>query len=784
MLNDLRIALRLLGRQPAFALVAIGTLALGIGANTAVFSVMHAVLLKPLPYTGADRIVVGHMSLPDFEDISAGVRSFEASSLWASNLWNVTGEGEPEQILGVQVTGSFFPMLGVAPLLGTPITPETERQPVVVLSYGYWQRRFGGAPNALGRSLRLSGKTYSIIGVMPPEFQLPSGRRFEIWTSLEVGLGPVQPSRTLRIFRHYARLRAGVPLAVAQHEANAVAATLARTYPETNTGIEFEYRPLRETVVGNIRPVLVGALAAVGLLLLITCANAANLLLARTASRAREIATRSALGATRARILRQFLVESAVIATIGGGLGFVAALWTVESLPALLINELPRTASVRLEPSVLAFSAGITLLVALLFGSIPALQASSERASAALKEDGRAGQSRGARRLRGSLVIAEVALAAIVLAGAALVGRSLIRLTHVDPGFAPDRLLTFNVQVVSLPDDAARAEAVRVVLERLRGLPGVETVGGATGLPLVTPQRAIRLEAQGVTLAEPLFAHFIAASPGYFAALGARPLAGREFTEDDRRAGAPVVVINTALARTLFGTENPVGRQIRLVDPSQSDQWRTVVGVVGGIHYRDLAEPAVEAIYTPFAQTPFLWSYMMLRATGEPRALVRAVGAAVNDARPGLVASGFAPMDDLLEQSSAQARRNFLLIGSLAVLGLALTLSGIYGVVGYTVVQRTREIGVRVALGATRRQVMRLVVGQALALGVVGVAAGLAAAGLLTRLMRDLLFEISPTDPTTFAGVAVLLVLATIAASAIPARRATRIDPMTALRSE
>jgi putative ABC transport system permease protein len=244
------------------------------------------------------------------------------------------------------------------------------------------------------------------------------------------------------------------------------------------------------------------------------------------------------------------------------------------------------------------------------------------------------------------------------------------------------------------------------------------------------------------------------------------------------------VVINTALARTLFGTENPVGRQIRFVDPSQSDQWRTVVGVVGGIRYRDLSEPAVEAIYTPFAQTPFLWSYMMLRATGEPRALVRAVGAAVNDARPGLVASGFAPMDDLLEQSSAQARRNFLLIGSLAALGLALTLSGIYGVVGYTVVQRTREIGVRVALGATRRQVMRLVVGQALALGVVGVAAGLAAAGLLTRLMRDLLFEISPTDPTTFAGVAVLLVLATIAASAIPARRATRIDPMTALRSE
>jgi putative ABC transport system permease protein len=784
MLNDLRLALRLLGRQPAFALVAIGTLALGIGANTAVFSVMHAVLLKPLPYTDADRIVVGHMSLPDFEDISAGVRSFEASSLWASNLWNVTGEGEPEQILGAQVTGSFFPMLGVAPLLGAPITPETERQPVVVLSHGYWQRRFGGAPNVLGRSLRLSGKTYSIIGVMPPEFQLPSGRRFEIWTSLEVGLGPVQPSRTLRIFRHYARLRAGVPLAVAQQEATAVAATLARTYPETNTGIEFVYRPLRETIVGDIRPVLVGALAAVGLLLLITCANAANLLLARTASRAREIATRSALGATRWRILRQLLVESAVIATIGGGLGFVAALWTVESLPALLINELPRKASVRLEPSVLAFSAGITLLVALLFGSIPALQASSERASAALKEDGRAGQSRGARRLRGGLVVAEVALAAIVLAGAALVGRSLIRLTHVDPGFAPDRLLTFNVQIVTLPDDAARAEAVRVVLERLRGLPGVEAVGGATGLPLVTPQRAIRLEAQGVTLAEPLFAHFIAASPGYFAALGARPLAGREFTEDDRRAGAPVVVINTALARTLFGTENPVGRQIRLVDPSQSDQLRTVVGVVGGIHYRDLAEPAVEAIYTPFAQTPFLWSYMMLRATGEPRALVRAVGAAVNDARPGVVASGFAPMDDLLEQSSAQARRNFLLIGSLAVLGLALTLSGIYGVVGYTVVQRTREIGVRVALGATRRQVMRLVVGQALALGAIGVAAGLAAAGLLTRLMRDLLFEISPTDPTTFAGVAVLLVLATIAASAIPARRATRIDPMTALRSE
>jgi putative ABC transport system permease protein len=784
MLNDLRIALRLLRRQPAFALVAIGTLALGIGANTAVFSVMHAVLLKPLPYSGADRIVVGHMSMPDYEDISAGVRSFEASSLWASNLWNVTGEGEPEQILGAQVTGSFFPMLGGTPLLGASITPETERQPVVVLSYGYWQRRFGGNPDVLGRSLRLSGKTFSVVGVMPSDFQLPAGRRFEIWTPLEASLGPVKPNRTLRIFRHVARLRPGVPLAAAQQEVNAVAAALARTYPETNTGIEFAYRPLRETIVGNVRPVLVGALAAVGLLLLITCANAANLLLARTASRAREIATRSALGATRSRILRQLLVESGVIATIGGILGLVAALWTVESLPALLIDELPRTTSVRLEPSVLVFSAGITLLVALLFGSIPALQASSGRASVVLKEGGRAGQSRGSRRLRSGLVIAEVALAAIVLAGATLVGRSLIRLTHVDPGFAPDRLLTFNVQVVSLPDDAARAEAMRIVLERLRALPGVQAVGGATGLPLVTPQRAIRVDAQNVTLPEPQFAHFIAASPGYFASLGAPPLAGREFTEDDRRSGTPVVMINTALARTLFGTENPVGRRIRLIDPSQSDEWRTVVGVAGGIRYRDLSEEAVDAIYTPFAQTPFLWSYVMLRATGEPRALVRAVGAAVNDARPGLVASGFASMDELLEQSSAQARRNFLLIGSLAVLGLALTLSGIYGVVGYTVVQRTREIGVRVALGATGRQVMGLVVGQALALGILGVATGLAAAALVTRLMRDLLFEISPTDPITFAGVAVLLVLATTAASAIPARRAMRIDPMTALRSE
>ncbi|MGH9313674.1 MAG: FtsX-like permease family protein, partial [Vicinamibacterales bacterium] len=365
-----------------------------------------------------------------------------------------------------------------------------------------------------------------------------------------------------------------------------------------------------------------------------------------------------------------------------------------------------------------------------------------------------------------------------------LVGRSLLRLTHVNPGFTPDRLLTFNVQVVTFPGDAARAEAVRAVLARLRELPGVQAVGGATGLPLVTPQRAIRIEAQGVTFADPLHAHFIAATPGYFAALGAPPLAGREFTHDDRRAGAPVVAVNTALARRLFGTGNPIGRRIRLVDPSQSDEWRTVVGVVEGIRYRDLAEPAVEAVYTPFAQTPFLWSYMMLRATGEPLALVRSVRAAVEDVRPGLVASGFASMDELLAHSSAQARRNFLLIGSFAVLGLALTLSGIYGVVGYTVVQRTREIGVRVALGATGRQVVRLVVGQALALGLAGVAAGLIAASLLTSLLRDLFFEVSPTDPFAFAVVGALLVLATIAASAIPARRATRIDPVSALRSE
>ncbi len=784
MLTDLRLAIRLLLRQPTFALVAIGTLALGIGANTAVFSVMHSILLKPLPYSGAERIVVGRMSIPDHEDLSAAVRSFEASSLWASNLWNVTGEGETEQILGAQVNGSFFPMLDVAPLLGASITPETARQPVVVLSNGYWQRRFGGSPGVLGRSLRLSGRAYTVIGVMPPQFQLPSGPRFEIWTPLDVGLGPTPPPRTLRIFRHVARLRPGVPLAVAQQEADAVAATLARTYPDTNTGITFEYRPLRDTIVGNVRPVLVGALAAVGLLLLITCANAANLLLARTAGRAREIATRAALGATRARILRQLLIESAVIATIGGVVGLVGAVWTVESLPALLLEHMPQVTVVRLEPSVLAFTAGVTLLVALLFGSIPALQASGERAGAALKQDGRAGQSRGARRLRGGLVIAEVALAAIVLAGAALVGRSLIQLTRVNPGFAPDRIMTFNVQVVSLPDDEARSEAVRAILTRLRGLSGVESVGGATGLPLATPQRSIRIEAQGVTLTEPLHTHFIAATPGYFAALGASVIAGREFTDDDRRAGAPVVAVNHVLARRLFGTSDPIGRRIRLVDPSQSGEWRTVVGVVSGIRYRDLAEPAVEAVYTPFAQTPFMWSYMMLRATGEPRGLVRSIGAAVDETRPGLVASGFTSMDELLAHSSGQARRNFLLIGSFAVLGLALTLSGIYGVVGYTVVQRTREIGVRVALGATARQVMRLIVGQALAFGLIGVAAGLVAAALLTRLMRDLLFEISPTDPVTFVVVGALLVVATIAASAIPARRATRIDPMSALRSE
>ena len=287
-----------------------------------------------------------------------------------------------------------------------------------------------------------------------------------------------------------------------------------------------------------------------------------------------------------------------------------------------------------------------------------------------------------------------------------------------------------------------------------------------------------------MTLTEPLHTHFIAATPGYFAALGASVIAGREFTDDDRRVGAPVVAVNHVLARRLFGTSDPIGRRIRLVDPSQSGEWRTVVGVVSGIRYRDLAEPAVEAVYTPFAQTPFMWSYMMLRATGEPRGLVRSIAAAVDETRPGLVASGFTSMDELLAHSSGQARRNFLLIGSFAVLGLALTLSGIYGVVGYTVVQRTREIGVRVALGATARQVMRLIVGQALALGLIGVAAGLVAAALLTRLMRDLLFEISPTDPVTFVVVGALLVVATIAASAIPARRATRIDPVTALRSE
>jgi predicted permease len=785
MLTDLRYALRALRRSPGFAVVAVATLALGIGANTAVFSVVQAVLLKPLPYRGADRLVVAGTSVPDYRDVAAAVRAFEASSLWASNLWNVTGEGEPEQVLGAVVNESFFPMLGIAPALGSAIGPANARQPVAVLSHGYWQRRFAGAPSVLGRSLRLSGVAHTIVGVMPPAFQLPSGRAFELWTPMDVALARAEAGRSLRVFRHVARLVPGVTLSRAQEEVDAVAARLAREHPDSNTGVRFVFRPLLETMVGDVRPALVAVLATVGLLLLITCANVANLLLARATARARDVAVRAALGAPRWRLVRELLAESFVLSICGGALGLMCAMWLIDALPALLTERLPRASTIRLDGVVLSFVAGVSLLVAFLFGLTPALHATAgPLMSAALREGGRAGESGRARRLRSLLVVVEVAVAVVVLTAAMLVGRSFLKLTAVDPGISTDRLLTFNVQFVALADDAARVEAARAVLERVRALPGVEAAGASSGLPLVTPQRVIRVQAQGTDDADPLNAYFMGTSPGYFRASGGRLVAGREFSDRDRAGGDPVVIINTALARRVFGDSHPIGRRIRFIDPSQSGEWRTIVGVVSGIRYQGLSETPVEAVYTPFAQTPFLWTYMMVRAAGEPQALVRSVRAAVADVNPALVAAGFSTLEDLLSDAVAQPRLNAVLIGSFALLGLALTLTGIYGVVAYTVVLRTREIGVRMALGAARRDVVRLVVGQGLRLTLIGISAGLGAAALATRLLQRLLFEVSPTDPAAFVSVAGVLVLAAIVASGVPARRATRVDPMTALRVE
>lgn len=786
--QDLRYGFRMLLKNPGFTAVALLTLALGIGANTAIFSVVYSVLLRPLPYPEAGRLVVTSVSVPDYRDLNEANEVFDETAIWASNLYTLDSNGEPEQLMGAVVSPSFFTLLGQA-AIGRTFQPEEDREPLVVLSDDLWRERFGGDASALGRSVNLGGRSHTIIGVMPPEFQIPSSQ-FKVWVTFGSALAqaPAQAeNRQLRIFRCIARLKAGVTHQQAQAETGAIFKRLEEQHPNTNSGVSPTLTPLYDRIVGDVRPALMILLAAVGLVLLIASANVANLMLARTTAREREIVIRVALGAGRWRVARQLLTESVLLAACGGTLGTLLAVWGVDALTGLNPGDLPRLSSIRISPPVLWFTLGVSLLTGILFGLAPVIQSLKLNLNDALKEGGRGiGGSQWGRRLRGALVVGEIAVSLVVLVGAGLLVKSFSRLVNSDAGFVADNLLTMNIELFHFKDPQRRAALQREVIAQIQKLPGVETVGAGSGMPPVTAQRVTRFAAEGQenSTSQPDAAYFIGASPDYFVALGTPLIQGRAFDERDSENAPKVVIINKTLARRLFPNEDPIGKRFKLINPEQSDEWRSIVGVVGDVKYSGLDDPGEAVVYTPFAQTPFLWSYVMVKAAGNSTALLPGIRSAVSSVDPRLAALQLQPMREVVWGSVAQPRFNMILLSSFAVLALTLAVVGLYGVMSYLVAQRTREIGVRMALGAGRADVLKLVVGRGLALAGAGVAVGLAAAFGATRVLTSLLFGVSATDPVTFLLAALLLTGVALAACVVPAHRAMKVDPMVALRYE
>jgi putative ABC transport system permease protein len=786
--QDLRFGARTLLKSPGFTLIVLLTLSLGIGANTAVFSVVHAVLLRPLPYKDAGRIVVASVSPPDYRDLKSSVSSFDETGIWASNMYNVTVNNETSQVRGAIVSPELLPMLS-QPALGRFWLPEEDRQSLAVISYDYWQSRFGGGADVIGKTLSLYGKPHTIVGVAPPEFQYPS-RDFKIWNTMGAAMSEApgqMENRQFRIFRAVARLKPGVTIAQMRAEVEGVSQRLQRQYPDTNSGVQINFTSLYERIVGDVQRALWVLLATVGLVLLIACANVANLTLSRMAAREREISIRTALGAGRWRVARQLLTESLLLSAIGGACGLALATWGLDALVTLNPGNIPRLTGIRLNAPAMLFTLAASVGAALIFGLIPAWQATRGSLNQTLREGGRgaAGSVKG-QRLRGALVIAEVALSLVTLIGAGLLIKSFNRLLSVDAGFTAENLLTVNLTLVEFKDPQRRANFNREVIDRISQIPGVQSVGGGSALPPVTAQRATRFAVQGASTdsAGLRTAYFVAATPDYLRALGTPLLEGRAFTERDSDAAAKVLLISRNLARGLFPNESAVGKRLQLVNSEQSNEWREVVGVVGDVRYSGLDDAGADAIYTPFAQTPFMWSYLMIRGAVPPQSLIPSVRAAVASVNPTLQPANFLTMDQLVSDSVAQPRFNTALLAAFAGLALALAAVGIYGVISYSVSQRTQEIGVRMALGGRSGDVVRLVLRQGMTPAVVGAALGLAGAWAATRLMSSLLFNVSATDPATFGVVTFTLLGVALLACYVPARRAAKVDPMVALRRE
>jgi putative ABC transport system permease protein len=810
--QDLAYGFRTLVKNPGFTIVAVFALALGTGANTAIFSVVNGVLLKPLPYQEADQLVMvwtnntkanrtqHAMSVPDLLDYREN-SVFEQIASMSFDDFNLTEGDTPERVQGTMVSANFFSVLGVRPELGRTFLPEEDQagaDRVVVISNGLWKRSFGGDPEILNRAIQLNGASFTVVGVTPAEFQSPE-KGDELWVPMSfdgtdrlripsISTPEDLKNRLIRFFKSVARLKPGVGLNQAQAEMSTIASRLEQQYPDTNAGMGINLVPLHRQIVGDIKPALLLLLAAVGLVLLIACANVANLLLARAAARRKEIAIRVALGATRARLIRQLLTESVMLALVGGVLGAGLAWIGLRLLVGTNPANIPRLGEIEIDGRVLGFTLVVSLLTGLVFGLVPALQASRPDLNETLKEGSRGSTGGiGRHRVRSVLVVTEVALTQMLLIGAGLMIKSFYSLQEVDPGFNADSVLTMQVTLPPLKyaEDAQIKAFYEQALKRIEALPGVLAAGAATTLPMTENLITRRFTVDGRAPSAPnerLVGNYAAVSPEYFRAMGIRLISGRSFADYDRDTSQQVIIINETTRRLFWPNEDPIGKRISIT--AEGGISREIVGVVADVKLSSLDADSGLGIYEPYLQFPWSFMAIVVRTAGDPLGIAAAVRSeilAVDRAQP---VYDVKTMAQILGDSVSQQRLYMLLLAIFAAIALVLAAVGIYGVMNYSVNQRRHEIGIRMAIGAQPSNILKMIVGQGMMLASIGVVIGIGAAFFLGRLLEVLLFGVSGRDPITFVVFPIVLVLVALVSSYFPARRATRVDPMIALRAE
>jgi putative ABC transport system permease protein len=808
LIQDLRYGARILVKRPGFTVIAVFTLALGIGANTAIFSVINALILSPSSIAESERVAAiwrtakdkrteGYVSYLELQDWQTQNQSFEAIAGHKPNGFILLNEGQAERIQGMRVTSNFLSLLKVTLFRGRDFQPEEEKrgaQPVVILSYEFWRNRFGGDDAALGQQLSLNGLPFTVIGVLPPTFEFPLATKQNQLLTTIAAEGQNLDERGAQVLRAMGRLKHGVSFEQAQADLTNVTSGLEQQYPRYDRNATAYLVRADEQIVGrDVRRALWVLLGAVGFILLIACTNVTNLLLVRASGREKELALRAALGAGTWRIARHLLTESIVLALLSGGMGLLIAAWGLSAIRYYGADQLPRLDEVQINGRVLVVTLAVSVLTALLFSVIPVFKAARPDINEVLKAGAKTATSSGSLRLwRDTLVVGEVALGLILLIGAGLMIRSFGRLVNVNPGFEPRNVLMGRISLTRAvyENTDERVRYVNETLERLRALPGVETAAFVAPMPFSGGDVGSDFRIEGRPKPEPgqePFANNRSVTPGYFQAIKIPLRKGRYFTEQDQRGAVGAAIINETLAARSFPDEDPIGKHITNIGANQNDgdpeQWE-IVGVVGDVHHSSLIKPATPELYLPFRQNSWNWGNFLVRTTNDPTSLTRSFTNEIQSGDRTVPVTGVQPLTQAISDTVAQARFYTFLFALFGATGLILTLTGIYGVISYTVSQRTQEIGIRMALGAQTRDVMRLIVGQGMVTALIGVAIGLAGAYGLTRLMTSLLFNVTATDTLTFIAIPLMLIGVALAACFAPARRAAKVDPMIALRYE